>query len=415
MLRQKKHIIFFALLTLLLIGKTAEAQPSHKNYEVEARAHYGYLFFQRDKYHQALRRYEMFAPAYEFSVHRNTYGQHRWEVLHNYPSYGLTFYYSGFRNDEVSKELGKVFALYPFISFSRIQKGFDKLAIKMGVGLSYFTNKYDPKENWYNYAIGSHLNLAVNLSVEYRKKILNRLSSVTTLGLTHFSNGSLCTPNYGINILSAATGFSWFLNQPKTPIDKKLRSKLRLFEFDGKRYCFTDVQFTLGYKDMSQQLGSHDQYFIYNMTGNFLFPVSECDRLGIGIEAIKDNSGKALNEGWDKEYYFMKAGVMLSYETEFDQISFLFNLGYRIEDFHFIDEFRKAEKFKDKLKTIPTQFYQKASIRYYLSDNLFATFSFTTYDIKADFLSIGIGYRFYHNYHLSTYEKKTKYSPVFPR
>ena len=62
--RQKRHILF-VLLTLLLIGLSAKAQPTYKNYELEARAHFGYLYFQNDQYHSALGRYSMHAPAYE--------------------------------------------------------------------------------------------------------------------------------------------------------------------------------------------------------------------------------------------------------------------------------------------------------------------------------------------------------------
>ena len=217
--KQKCHILFF-LLTLLLIGKTAEAQLSHRNYEIEARMHYGYMYFQNDEYHSALGRYSRHTPGYEFSLHRNTYGEHRWEVLHNYPSIGLTFYYSGFGNDSISAELGKVFALYPFINFPITPGASSKLTFKLGVGVSYLTNRFDPKENFHNYAIGSHINAAVNLSFEYRQRIVDRLHWVTSAGLTHFSNGATKAPNMGINIFSVASGLSWYLAPPKTHIDK---------------------------------------------------------------------------------------------------------------------------------------------------------------------------------------------------
>ena len=147
---RSRHITFGLLCTLLLIGaRLAKAQPIHKNYEIEARAHFGYLYFQNDQYHSALGRYSMHAPAYELSIHHNTYGQHRWEVLHNYPSIGLTFYYTGFRNDNISSELGHVFALYPYINFPIIPKESSKLTFKLGVGLAYLTNKFHPTENYH--------------------------------------------------------------------------------------------------------------------------------------------------------------------------------------------------------------------------------------------------------------------------
>ena len=393
--RQKRHIILFALCTLLLIGKAADAQLSHRNYEVEARVHYGYMYFQNDQYHSALGHYSRHTPSYELSLHRNTYGEHRWEVLHNYPSIGFTFYYSNFGNDSISAELGKVFALYPFINFPITTSETGKLTFKLGVGLSYLTNKFDPKENFHNYAIGSHVNAAINLSFEYRKRIVERLHWVTSVGLTHFSNGATRSPNMGINIFSVATGLSWYLAPPKTLIDKKLRPKNYLFEFDGKQHFVTDYQYTLGFKDMSQQFGSHQYFFVHNIAANLMLQLTERDRLGIGVEFINDNSGKITHPTWTN-----KIGGLVAYEMMLDRVSFMFHVGLRNN------------------KALPSTaflFYQKVGLRYYFNENLFATLAFTTYDIKADFISVGIGYHIQHKYYLPRHEKKPHRSPVFPR
>ena len=406
-----RHIGFSAgfLLISLFVNLQAQAQANPKNYEIEARMHYGYLYFQSDKYHSALGRYSDHVPSFEFSLRRNTYGQHRWEVIHDYPSIGLTFYHSRFGGKDVMKELGQVFALYPFINFPIVKSRNHDIGFKLGVGLAYLTNKFDPTENYHNYAIGSHVNAAINLSFEYRQRVTDRLHWVTSFGLTHFSNGSTMTPNMGINIFSLATGFSWYLKKPQELIDKKLRPKVYLFEFDGKRRFVTDIQYTLGYKDMTQQYGMHSFYYVHDLAANFMFQLSERDRLGVGLEFVKDNSGKVLHPDWDKEYHFMKLGFLVSYEMMLDRVSFMFNAGRRIDDFHFID------------KNIPNEsglflrFYEKLAVRYYFYDNLFATLAFTTYDIKADFISFGIGYHFNHNYYLPKHEKKSHRSPIFPR
>ena len=361
--------------------------------------HYGYMYFQSDQYHSALGRYSRHTPAYEFSLHRNTYGENRWEVLHNYPSIGITCYYSAFGNDSIAAELGKVFALYPFINFPITPGESSKLTFKLGVGVSYLTNKFDPKENYHNYAIGSHVNAAVNLSFEYRQRIVDRLHWVTSFGLTHFSNGSLRTPNMGINIFSAATGLSWYLSAPKTQIDKRLRPKNYLFEFDGKRHFVTDYQYTLGFKDMSQQYGTHQYFYVHDLAANFMFQISERDRLGLGVELVYDNSDKITKPDWD---IYLKPGILLAYEMMLDRVSFMFNMGLR----------NNVALNSDKLGML---FYQKVAARYYFNDNLFATLAFTTYDIKADFISLGIGYHIQHKYYLPQYEKKSHRSPVFPR
>lgn len=390
--KQNRHIIV-CLILLLSMAMTGKAQNpiKDKNYEIEARAHFGYLYFQNDEYHSALGRYSMHAPAFELSLHRNTYGKHRWEVLHNYPSIGFTFYYSPFGNNEVSKELGQVFALYPFINFPIVPNERSKVTFKLGVGLSYLTNKFHPTENYHNYAIGSHVNAAINLSFEYRQRIIDRLHWVSSVGLTHFSNGSTMTPNMGINIFSVASGFSWYLLPPKNLIDHKLRPVPYTFEFDGKRHFITDIQYTIGYKDMSQQYGTHSFFLIHNLAGNFLLQLSERDRLGIGLEYIHDNS-----ESENKD----KIGGLLVYEMMLDRVSFIFNLGIRNN------------------KPIPARaflFYQKVGLRYYFHDNFFATLCFTTYDIKADFISVGVGYHIQHKYYLPRHEKKSHRSPVYPR
>ena len=399
MQQQKSHILFALFTLLILIGSQAKAQLGHKNYEIEARLHYGYMYFQNDQYHSALGRYSRHTPSYEFSLHRNTYGVHRWEVLHNYPSIGLTFYYSDFGNDSISAELGKVFALYPFINFPITPSENSRLTFKLGVGVSYLTNRFDPKENYHNYAIGSHLNAAVNLSFEYRQRIMNRLHLVTSIGLTHFSNGATRAPNMGINIPSAATGLSWYLSSPKEHIDKKLRPKNYLFEFDGKRHFVTDYQYTLGFKDMSQQYGTHQYFFVHDLAANFMFQLTERDRLGIGFEFVYDDSDKITKPDWN---IYLKPGLLFSYEMMLDRVSFMFNAGLR-------------NNVPLNSSAFGMLFYQKVAARYYFNDNLFATLAFTTYDIKADFISIGIGYHIQHKYYLPRYEKKSYRSPIFPR
>ena len=396
--KQKCHILL-CLLTLLLMGNAAEAQLSHRNYEIEARVHYGFMYFQNDQYHSALGRYRRHTPAFEFSLHRNTYGEHRWEVLHNYPSIGLTFYYSSFGNDSISAELGKVFALYPFINFPFSPNENSRLSFKFGVGLSYLTNKFDPKENFHNYAIGSHIDAAINLSFEYRQRLFNRLHWVTSFGLTHFSNGSTKIPNMGINVLSVATGLSWYLAPPKAQIDKKLRPRNYIFEFDGKQHFVTDYQYTIGFKDISQEYGTHQYFLVHDLAANFMFQLSEIHRLGLCLELVYDNSDKIIKPEWD---IYLKPGLMVTYEILFDRLSFIFNLGMR-------------NNVPLNSKIFGILIYQKMAARYYFTENLFATIAFTTYDIKADFISVGIGYHIQHKYYLPHHEKKRHRSPVFPR
>lgn len=76
-----------------------------------------------------------------------------------------------------------------------------------------------------------------------------------------------------------------------------------------------------------------------------------------------------------------------------DRISFMFNIGLRNNQ---------------PLPANAFLFYQKLGLRGYITDNSFVCLSFTTYDIKADFISIGFGHHFNHKYYLPKNEKKSR-------
>ena len=85
-----------------------------------------------------------------------------------------------------------------------------------------------------------------------------------------------------------------------------------------------------------------------------------------------------------------------------DRVSFMFNAGVR----------NNVPLNSGKFGLL---FYQKVAARYYFTDNLFVTLAFTTYDIKADFISFGVGYHLQHKYYLPQHAKKRYRNPVFPR
>jgi hypothetical protein len=130
-----------------------------------------------------------------------------------------------------------------------------------------------------------------------------------------------------------------------------------------------------------------------------MFQLSERDRLGMGVEFVYDNSDKITKPDWD---FYLKPGLLISYEMMLDRLSFMFNVGLR-------------NNTPLTSKQFGMLFYQKVALRYYITDGLFATLAFTTYDIKADFISVGIGYHIQHKYYLPQHAKKRYRSPIFPR
>lgn len=371
---------FLILLTFITLQAFSQGgpPPSRNNFQLEGRFHYG-IFLQ---HHFEMRRFDAHFPAFELSLQRVTFGKKKWESLYRYPMIGLSLWHSKLGQFTA---IGEAYALYPFINFPLNHNMQHSLNFKMGVGLGYLTNKFDPVSNYQNFSIGSHLNIAVSLYFDYRLKVDRRSTWVLSGGLTHFSNGSTKTPNFGLNIFTLNTGVSWFLRKPNPYLDKKLLPELYLFEFDGKKWFSIELQMVTGLKDMSQETGQ--RHMIYNLALHAMKQVSMRSKIGLGLDLTYDGSDAAVlerkNIAYKNDWALAKPGVNVAYEMMLDKTSFLFNLGSHIGG---------AELSEGYV-------YQKLAIKQLLSPDFFTTLSLTAHFGKADYIGVGFGYRFDFKYY----------------
>ena len=372
----RMRVFFTVFLLLICFWQTGFSQggppaPPH-NFQLETRIHGG-IFLQ---HHFEMRRFDAHFPMIEISLQRATYGQNQWEALYRYPMIGVSYIYADLGN---SKELGNAHAIYPFINFPLNSDLDNSLNFRVGLGLAYLTNKFHPTENFRNFAIGSHLNAAVSLYFDYRKKINRRSNLVFSAGLTHFSNGSMKTPNFGLNILSVSAGYSFFLKKPNPYLSRKLLPELYKFEFDGKKWLSVEGQFTAGLKDMSQETGK--SHLVYNLAVNALKRVSMKSKVGVGFDLTYDGSDKNVltRKGipYEKEWNLAKPGINLAYEMLLDRTSFLFNVGMHLAG----------------VERSEGDFYQKLALKHLFTDQLFGTIALTVHFGKADYIGFGLGYR----------------------
>lgn len=418
---------------------------TNKNYLVELRGHYGFFYH----HHFEMKRFNAHFPAFEASFYKGTFGQKEWHSLYNYPYIGCTFYYSGLGGFE---ELGKVYALYPFINYPLLQGERSQLTFKLGVGLAYLTNKFDHLDNHYNFSIGSHVNAAVNLSFEYRQELFPRMMAVASLGLTHFSNGATKSPNYGLNTLSGALGFAFYLRDPRANLTPVRRPEYYPFEFDGKNWYCIDLDYGLGVKDVSQTMGKNERYLVHDLSARFLVQFTHSSRAGITLSLVKDNSDKAMPDYFSKdgqqylvsqysfdntslfdtlairEYQMIKPDIGLCYSMTMNRMSYLFELGIHLDLKHKDSNGRFPYSEKPKpghpgqtMKTLKPYalatdlsegtIYQKLTVRYHIFDNVYASLALTTHMARADYICFGIGYRFNQHYYLNKHVKTSKLPP----
>jgi hypothetical protein len=337
----------------------------------EVKMQYGFLM----SHHLELDIFQSHLPALEISIQKATYGKKMWETLYGYPIIGLSLWISPLGGFE---EIGSAIALYPFVNFPLVQDEKQSLNFRLGLGLGFLTTYFDRIENYKNLAIGSNINVAGSVYFEYRRKLGEIVTFSGGLGLTHFSNGTMKTPNYGLNYITATVGFSAYFKRPNPQHSWKIRPELYTFEFDGRKTADFDIGFAIGTKDMSQQFGK--RFMVYNFYTNLFFTVSYKSKFGFGLDLTYDGSDEFVIE-WEggeveSTAKLLKPGISAAYQLVFARLSFVFNFGLYLAG---------QEKSEGDI-------YQRLTLRYQFADNLFANIALNSNWGKAEYIGFGIGY-----------------------
>ena len=361
------------------INLQAQHRFQAANLLFEPRVNYGFLI----AHHVEMEIFNRHFPAFEFAISKASYGKSQWESFYNYPTMGVAYYNAWLGS---SNDLGQAHALYPFISFPLQKNHKQELNFRLGAGLAYLTKKFDRLTNYKYNAIGSHLNAAVNLMVEYRWKPVHYLQLSAGIQLMHFSNGSLKTPNFGLNIPSVSVGAAFRLNKEQQSIQRRLRPDLTMYEFDGKNFLEVKIGTIFGLKQTGDTDG--EKFNVYAGFVSVMKSLEYKHKVGVCFDLSWDGSDALLVNRFNTEPYnkneLTKPGIAAAYELVLARTSFAFNLGFYLGG-------------KDKSEGMT---YYKVGIQYLIHKNLFANLTLKTHFARADYLGLGLGYRFKWGYYL---------------
>ena len=368
------------LLIMAMFCGTVAAQNSfhHKlrsaGIVMEGRLYYGWTL----DHHIEITPYKRHYPAFEISALKATYGKTRWEYMYNYPLIGFSYWYSDLGG---TKPLGSAHAIFPFINFPLLRSKEINLYFRLGVGLAYLTRRYDRYDNFENLAIGSHLNGAVNLLLEARFRVSKRFMASGGISLMHFSNGAIKQPNYGLNMPAVNLALAYRLSRENAYTRKKLLPELYPFEFDGRRFLQLDINMAFGIKDLQSTLGGGNQYAVVAIYSNLLWPVSFKSRIGFGVDLSYDGSDEKMLEIRgvvpDHRINLVKTGVTGAYELAFSRMAIMLNLGV-----NFTGQYKRDGYV-----------YEKLALRFGFTEQLFGSLALKAYYGKADYVTLGLGYK----------------------
>ncbi|MBK8554737.1 MAG: acyloxyacyl hydrolase [Lewinellaceae bacterium] len=132
----------------------------------------------------------------ELGVSFQTLGRRDWQAWHRYPVLGLSL----LQVDLGQKSHGSATAFLPHLRVPLFRRPNWVLYFRMGTGVGYIRSPYDYFNNPGQNAIGSHWNNITQLRFSAEARLSGHLNAEAGAGLTHFFNGGMVLPNYGINL-----------------------------------------------------------------------------------------------------------------------------------------------------------------------------------------------------------------------
>jgi len=215
---------------------------------------------------------------------------------------------------------------------------------------------------------------------EGRYRINSWLTASAGISLQHFSNGSLKMPNYGLNAMMINVGLAYWPKRQNKEISDRFYPPTEPYSAVIQRYIEFNVGFAVGYKNMEAVYGKN--FFVFHLYENTFYQVSRKSKVGLGLDLSYDPSHITIlasqGDTLDNPLSILRPGINGAYKLILGELGFIFNIGFYLGG---------AEKSNGPL-------YEKFSLQYNITKNLFANLMLKVHFGRADYLGIGVGYRF---------------------
>ncbi|MCH2232724.1 MAG: acyloxyacyl hydrolase [Crocinitomicaceae bacterium] len=360
------YIIFLFLANSGSLVHSQVVKPDEITYSFKG----GIFFAHRPSMNHLVKRN---AWSHEISLVRNLADPEMNQIF-NQPKRGLTFEARNFGNNEV---LGHAFSISCFNQMNLFsnQKGF-MLNMRIATGLGYITKTYDEFENPKNNAIGSHLNAKVALSFTARKYFNSKYYMDFGAEFNHFSNGSLTTPNLGLNSPSLILGIGYNFDEKNTDPYR-----------NAGNFIYPDTNSKVKHEFYATMIGSIKEI------GEVPYEAQRyrvgAIKLGYGIQPFHKWSFEGgidiiYNEANLYKYRdstftssdVPQVGVFLGFGFHFNKSVLAVNYGY-----YLLDKINPEGRL-----------YNRIGYRYYFFDHWYGAFAIKANFARADYFELGIGY-----------------------
>ncbi len=356
-------IIFFYAFSCF--GQIGGSKTNGLSIEID----YGYGFMM--PHHKMIEYFvEDHIQTVDIKFNQATYGEKYWNQLYRYPHYGLGFYRSNLGNDEV---YGMANALYAYIKvpfWGNLESS--NLSWQIGFGGSYLTKHFDINENPQNLAIGTNLNIYIDLSIQSQIPLSKRINLTNNVRFSHFSNGKVKSPNKGLNIISGSIGLLYHLNEPPG------KYHLELPKIENKNEY--SIIYAGGIKTKSRYEPGY--FYASSFMLNYHHNYSLKRRWSLGADLFYDETkrqypDKTQNANMVNPNLY-QAGLHVGHEMVLGDLAMIINLGGYI--------------YVPVKEDAPI--YSRIGLRYRFAEKYIANITLKSHWAIASYIEWGIGYTF---------------------
>ena len=297
------------------------------------------------------------AFSIESTINFQTNGKKTYHYYYLFPSFGWTLSYTNSGN---SDDIGNILATYGSVSLP-LSKKKNPLCFKLGLGVGWIGKTFDLENNFQSVAIGSHVNMNVQLKFEKKYRIKSKHQLKYGILLNHLSNGSYKLPNLGLNILQLQASYS--LGVRPQSIDTSMKDFIQpkkhgifLYNSSGfkENQILSDRLFYIN--ETSIQLEARQ-----GVKSSFLY----------GFDLLYNSSIKEQTNS------FFQSGIILGHILHLNKLKIGTQIGCHV--------YNKGNIYR--------RVYNKIIAEYQISSKLFTRISLRSHLFTADFIGLGIGYK----------------------
>lgn len=314
-----------------------------------------------------------------------TTGSKLWEECYKYPYYGLGLYAADFYDP---KEIGYPVAVYGFFNAPFIRMQRFAFTYEIGFGATFNWKAYNPVSNQYNVAIGAGESFFIDAGLNLQYVVFKKITLDAGFSLTHFSNGALRKPNFGINTVAPKLSLMYNFSQPLVFKQQAIpayrpENEWIVSVYGGvKNVIFDSVNLPV----MEKYEGLY--FPVFGISTTFNRQVSYKSKLGFGATLTYNGAvnAQAAVENNELEARSSRPGdkillsIYPSYELVVNKVSLVLQPAFYI--------------YRKKLINQSPAFHQRIGLKYHISDRLFVGITLVDYQFHvSDFIEWNLGYR----------------------